>query len=133
MVRLILLASFTLALTACAGSGIHAPGYTYNEILIVNNSDEVIRNVKVTAADNRVVVSCEQIAALGVCSKRFGRRPFTQAPFVVESTFGSNTPQVDEIAIQAPAYFSPGLSVRAVFEYSTQGVISAHINQETPI
>ena len=105
--------------------------YTYNELLIVNNSEDLIRSVTVRAADTDRVTSCYNVPALGVCAKRFGRRRYTQAPFSVDWILGNNPRETSEFVIEVPAYNSPGVSLRVVFEFSSKGAISAHVDQSS--
>jgi len=115
-----------LLLSACATGTDHGPKYTYNEILIINNSKELIKSVTIRSADADRFFSCANIAALGICTNRFSRRPYTQRPFSVEWVFGDRVQQTIEVTLKVPAYNSPGVPLRGVLEVSPQGAISAY-------
>jgi hypothetical protein len=125
-------AAAILVLSACSTGKNHGPTYSYNELQVVNNSQQQIRDMTISVPDTDSVYDCGNIAALGICSKRFGRQRYTQAPFSVAWTFGSGERQTDEIAIKIPAYSSPGIPLLAMLEISAEGVISAYFEQLTP-
>jgi hypothetical protein len=120
-----------LLFSACATSSDNAPRYTYNEVLIINNSKELIQNVTIRSADNERFFSCDNIAPLGICSNRFGRRPYKQDPFSIEWVFGNRARQTDEVTVKVPAYSSPGVPLRGVLEISPQGTITAYFEQDS--
>ena len=120
-----------LLLSPWADAAKQVSPYTYNELLIVNNSGNLIRSVTVKAGDTDGIFSCYNIPALGVCSNRFGRRRYTQAPFSVDWILDNNPRETNEIEIEVPAYNSPGVSLRVVFEFNPQGAISAYIDQSS--
>lgn len=132
MMKGIIFGAVVLVLSACASGKNLGPTYTYNELLVVNNSQQPIRGLTISVADGNHVYSCDDIAALRVCSKRFGRHRYTQAPFSVAWAFGNNERQTNEVEIKVPAYSSTGIALRAVFEISPQGTISAYFEQITP-
>ena len=127
-----IIVTVVLLLSACATGTNHAPTYTYNEIMVINNSKESIQNLTVTTAESGSIFSCENIAPLGVCSNRFARRRYTQNPFSVDWVFGDSARQTIEVGVKVPAYNSPGVPLRAVLEISEQGDISAYLEQITP-
>jgi hypothetical protein len=134
MMKETIFAAVVLVLSACAAGTTrnnYGPIYTYNEVLIINNSQELIRNVTIRSGGTGSVFSCDNIAALGVCSNRFGRRPYTSAPFSVEWVFGDSTRKTHEVGIKVPAYNSPSVPLRAVLEVSPQGEISAYFEQNS--
>ena len=117
-------------LTACVSGPNNGPSFTYSEIEVINNSDETIQGMTITVTDR--VTDCGDIVALGICSERFGRRNYTQAPFVVEWTFGNKPRQTDEIDIAVPAYNAPGNPLYVEFEISPEGALSASLVQKIP-
>lgn len=127
----IIFLAVALLLSACATTSDHGPKYTYNEVLIINNSKELIKNVTIRSANNDRFFSCENIAPLGVCSNRFGRRPYKQDPFNIEWVFGNRVQQAEKVTLKVPAYSSPGVPLRGVLEISPQGTISAYFEQNS--
>ncbi len=87
----------TLLLSACATGSNYAPTYTYNEFLVINNSQELIQNVTVKSADTDRVLSCESIAPLGICSDRFARRRYKEGAFSIDWVFGGSVRQTNEV------------------------------------
>jgi len=128
--RLALAVCAALMLSACASGPRNGPAFTYSEIEVNNNSNEPIQNMTITVAGN--VTVCGDIVALGICSERFGRRNYTQAPFIVDWTFGDKARQTDQIEIAVPAYSSPGNPLYVELEISPEGAISAALVQKIP-
>ena len=131
MMKYYLLLALALLLSACATGSGQGPAYTYNQILIVNNSKELIQQVTISSAVNSRSFSCGNIAPLGICSNRTGKSPFREGPFQIDSVVGNNAPRTDQLTLTVPAYFSTGLALQVVFEISAQGEISAHFEQIT--
>ena len=125
-----IIVTVVLLLSACATGTNHAPTYTYNEIMVINNSKESIRSLTVTTAESGGIFSCENIAALGVCSDRFTRRRYKEGAFSVDWVFGDSVRQTNEVGIKVPAYNSPGVPLIFVLEISPEGVMSAYFKQD---
>ena len=123
--------AISLLLSACATGTDHGPRYSYNEILIINNSKELIQNVTIRSADTDRFFSCDNIAALGICTNRFARRTYKQRPFSVDWVFGDRAQQTVEVTLKVPAYNSPGEPLRGVLEVSPQGAITAYFEQDS--
>ena len=76
-----------LLLSACATS--YESPYFYNEILIINNSREMIQDVSIRAGESGRIFSCGNIAPLGICSDKFPRRRYMKSPITIAWVFGS--------------------------------------------
>ena len=126
-----IIVAVVLLLSACATGTNHAPTYTYNEILVINNSKESIQSLTVTTAESGGIFSCENIAPLGVCSDRFSRRRYKEGAFSVDWAFGDSVRQTNEVGVEVPAYNSSGAPLRAVLEVSPQGAMSAYFEQNS--
>jgi len=70
MMKYYILLALALLLSACATGSGQGPPYTYNQILIVNNSKELIQEVTISSAAIGSSLSCGNIAPLGICSNR---------------------------------------------------------------
>jgi len=126
----LLIIGFLLLVSACATS--HRPSHTFNGVMVVNNSRELLNEVKITVPSNNRSFSCENVAPLGICSNRFGRRRYEHDSIQVEWTYGNAARQSDEFVIKVPATFSTGHPMRAVFTVSPQGEMSAYFDQKLP-
>jgi hypothetical protein len=128
--RLALAVCAAFMLSACVSGPSNGPGFTYSEIEVSNNSNEPIQNMTITVAGT--VTECGDIVALGICSERFGRRKYTQAPFIVDWTFGNKPRQTNEIEIPVPAYNAPGNPLYVALEISAEGTPSSSLIQKIP-
>jgi hypothetical protein len=117
-------------MASCATS--YQPNYSYNEILVVNNSKELIENVTIEVVDSGRVFSCGNIAPLGICSNRFGSRSYQKEPIDVGWTFGNVARKSEAFVVNVPAYFYTGLPLRGVLEINPDGSISPYFEQDTP-
>ena len=83
-----LLVALTAAvLAACATD--YKPVYSYNEILIVKNSKELIRDLSINLTGTGRRFNCANVAPLGICPNEFSRRPCACSPIEVGWTFGN--------------------------------------------
>ena len=130
MMNQTIIVTVALLLSACATGSNHAPKYTYDQIMVINNSKESIQNLTITSADSGGIFSCENIAALGICTKQYGRRSYKEGAFSVDWVFGDSVRQTNEVGIKVPAYNSPGVPLIFVLEISPEGVMSAYFKQD---
>ena len=93
-----------LLLSACATS--YESPYFYNEILIINNSREMIQDVSIHAGESGRMFGCGNIAPRGVCSDKFSRRRYMKSSIKITWTFGSIVRQTDEFVLEVPATFN---------------------------
>ena len=104
-----------------------------NEIRVVNNSREMIQQVTVSVLSTGATFSCGNVAPLGICSNRIGKRRYEYNPIKIDWVFGNSAGQTEEFVIEVPAYFSTGVPLRAELAFSPKGELSAYFEQETPI
>lgn len=116
-----------LLLSACAIS--YESPYFYNEILIINNSREMIQDVSIRAGESGRMFSCGNIAPRGICSDKFPKRRYMKSPITIAWVFGSIARQTDEFILEVPATFDSKLSLRGVLEITPEGSISAYFEQ----
>lgn len=129
MIKRLFLAGLALLASACATS--FEPTYIYSEVLVVNNSSEVLSDVRVTLTGIDRRFDCGDIVALGVCSKRFGKRRYQYEPLLIEWAAGGGPRRSDELVIEVPLTFSTGAALRAVLAVSETGVMTAYFEQES--
>lgn len=126
-----------ITILVCAGLGACAahykPAYSFNEILIVNNSREVIRDVAISAPDSGRSFGCANIAPLGICSNKFPRRPYRYQPIQIDWVFANQARQTERFVVDVPPTLYTGLVLRGVLEIGPEGEISAYFEQENPI
>ena len=120
-----------LLLSACATG--YNPTYHYNEILVVNNSKQLIQDVTISASETGRQFSCGNIAPLGICSDKFPNRRYEQSPVQITWVFGSSARQTREFVLEVPATMSIELPLRGVLAISPNGNISAYFEQETAV
>lgn len=117
-----------LILSACAGN--YTPHYQINEIVVVNNSGQALRDVAIRAEGR--VFSCDNVAPHGICSDRFPRRNYQANLVEIEWSLGNGPRRSESLAGEVPATFFTGLALRGVLEVGPQGKLDAYFEQETP-
>ena len=120
-----------LLLSSCATS--YESPYSYNEILIINRSRQLIQDVTISAGETNRTFSCGNIAPLGICSDKFPRRPYLKNPIRISWVFGNTSGQSNDFVLEVPATYSTEFPLRGVLEISPQGSISAYFQQDTPV
>lgn len=106
--------------------------YFYNEIRVVNNSSQLIRNVTIRVPSKGREFSCGNIAPLGLCSNRFGKRSYERNPIQISWTFGNRSRQTDEFIVEVPATLYAGIALIGVLEITPGGAVRAYFDQNTP-
>ena len=104
--------------------------YSYNEILIINRSRELIQDVTISAGETNRTFSCGNIAPRGICSDKFPARQYMKNPIRIGWVFGNTSGQSNDFVLEVPATFSTEYPLRGVLEISPQGSISAYFQQE---
>lgn len=120
-----------LLLSACATS--YNPTYHYNEILIVNNSRELIEDVTISVSETGRQFSCGNIAPFGICSDKFPQRRYEKNPIQVSWVFADSARQSGEYVLEVPAYLSTAFPLRGVLAIAPDGSTSTYFEQDTPV
>jgi len=121
---------FALLAASCATS--YQPYYFYNEILVVNNTRELIKDVKIEAVNGGRVFSCGNIAPLGICSNRFGKQKYESNPIQISWAIGDTSRKTESFVVDVPATFYSAIALRGVLDIAADGSISAYFEQDTP-
>ena len=131
MIKKNILAVVGIMLASCATE--NKPVYFFNEILVVNNSREFIRDVSISAVDSGRQFSCTNIAPLGICSNKFPRRRYEYAPIRIDWSFAGKARQTDSFVVDVPLTFYTGQVLRGVLEIGPEGAVKAYFQQENPV
>ena len=124
----IYIVAVALALGACANP--YKPQHTINEIVIVNNTRDVIGDVSIRSTTSGRVFACGNIAPLGICSDRFPTRRLSDGPVVIEWSLGGKRGQ-ETLPAEVPLTLSTGLVLRGVLEFNPDGSIEGRFEQES--
>lgn len=127
----LIIATAALVMASCAST--YKPMYSVNEVLLVNNSREILREVSVTVPNTGRSFSCGNVAPFGICGTRLPARRYESNPIQVEWTFGNRSRSSDEFVVPVPATFATGKPLRAVLAVSEDGAMSAYFEQESSL
>ena len=128
MKPLLISLSAAFLLASCATS--YKPQYHINEILVVNNSREIVQDVSIRSTATGRVFACGNVAPLGICSDRFPKRRLDEGPIVVEWTLGGERGSAT-LPVDVPAYFVTGRLLRGVLDIGADGSVAGRFEQES--
>lgn len=124
-------ALFLVALSSGCAT-IRGPAYSYNELVILNQSRAVVRDVAISSTETGGLFSCGNIAPRGICSNRFAARPYRGSPIRIDWAIGNGSRHSKTIALAPPTSFVPELPMRGVLVIGDRGGIDAYLQQEAP-
>jgi len=113
-------------------SSLQSTAYTYNEIVIVNQTGSAVRDVAVSSTESGRSFGCGNIAPRGICSDRFPPRPYRASPVRIDWMIGNGTRHSKIIELTLPASFAVGLPLRGVLVIDAQGQVSTYLQQQAP-
>ena len=73
-----------LAGLLCSCAATPKPVFSYNEVVILNQSRNQVSDVTISAMDSGRMFSCGNIAPRGICSDRFRAQPYQGKPIQIE-------------------------------------------------
>ena len=117
-------------LTACAT--VPGPTYYYDEIVILNQSRDLLRDVEIKAAGTERVFSCGNVAPRGICSNRFRPREYRGNPVSVAWQVGDGQRRSRVFQLELPPSFIPEIPFRGVLVIGANGGVSAYLQQDKP-
>ena len=106
--------------------------YTYNEIVVLNQSRAPVRDVLISATESDRVFSCGNIAPHGICSNKFRPQSYQGSPIQIAWVIGNGRRHSKTIELELPESFVPELPMRGVLVIDGQGAIKAYLQQEPP-
>jgi hypothetical protein len=130
IIKIARLALLVFLPAGCAS--LQSSGYTYNEIVIVNQTRSAVRDVAVTATDSGRTFSCGNIAPRGICSNKFPPQPYRASPVRIDWMIGNGTRHSKFIEPALPASFVAELPLRGVLVIDARGQVTAHLQQAAP-
>ena len=119
-----------MLLSGCAT--MQGPTYTYNEVVIINQSRMPVSDVTISATESGRVFSCGNIAPRGICANKFQPRPYRGDPIQIALMIGNGKRRSETIELTLPASFVAELPLRGVLVIGSNGDISAFLQQEAP-
>jgi hypothetical protein len=128
--RVIYIAGGACLLSACASS--QGPAFSYNEVVIVNQSRSPVSEVVISATTSGRMFSCGSIAPRGICSDRFPPQPYRGDPIRVDWVVGNRARRSETVELTLPESFVPDVPLRGVLVIGAQGDLSAYLQQDAP-
>jgi hypothetical protein len=123
-------ALLTWLLSSCAT--LQGPSYYYNEVVVLNQSRTVVRDVEILSTESGRVFSCDNIAPRGICSNKFQPQLYRGSPVQIAWAIGDGSRRDEIVELELPADFVPEIPLRGVLVIGARGAISAHLQQDSP-
>jgi hypothetical protein len=123
---------FILAMPLAGCASMQGPTYTYNEVVILNQSRMPLSDVTISAAESGRVFSCGNIAARGICANKFRPQPYRGDPIQIALMTGDGRRRSETIELTLPARFVAERPLRGVLVIGSNGEISAFLQQDAP-
>lgn len=116
----ILFITISLLLSACSSIN---ESYYYNELVVLNHTNELIRNVSVIASDSNRIFKCSNIAPRAFCSDSFKKRKYLQRPLSISWTFKNVTNKKENIILLVPHNIEKSSPLRGVLSIQLDGSV----------
>ncbi len=117
---------------ACTTTVAYAQNYSFNRVMVVNNSDQLLRDVSVRDVRTGRVHDCDDVGPLGVCTRNLGNRRLGDGDFEITLAQGDAAARTESFTPSVPAYYYTGLPLQMIFDISDNGELSFYFKQETP-
>ncbi len=121
---------FGFLLSSCATN--FNPTYYIDEIVVHNQSEELVHNLTLGASGTDPVLNCAEIAPAAICRDKFPRRPLMRNPLLVTWEFGNAPARSEAFTLETSATLSFGSSfpLRAIVEIAADGSITTYFEQD---
>ena len=127
MLRILTVAA--LVLGASAASASYAPKYTYNSIMVVNDSDATISGVMVEDTRHGSKHQCDSIAPSASCTIWFGSRSYQDNTLRISWAHGDAGNKSEELMLDVPVTLATGPVLRGVITIDDDGMLSTSADQ----
>jgi len=128
--RLLFVAGLVALLCSCATTS--APTFTYNEVVIVNQSRAPIWDVTISSTTSGRVFSCGNIAPRGICSDSFPPQPYTGKPIKIDWVVGSGKRRSKIVELSLPENAVLEIPLRGILLINGRGEIRTILQQDAP-
>lgn len=106
--------------------------YYYDEVVVINQSRSLVRDVEIAATDSGRVFSCGNIAPRGMCSNRFQPQLYRGSPIRVAWAMGDGRRRSEIIELELPVSLVAEVPLRGVLLIGARGDVSAYLQQDSP-
>ena len=123
--------AIVLLLCGCASVPV-GPTYYYDEVVVLNQSRYVVRDVQIASTNSGRVFSCGNVAPRGICSNKFSPQVYQGRPVRVSWRFDEGRVNSEVFELELPPSFIPELPMRGVLLIGANGGIRAYLQQDKP-
>ena len=125
--RFTLLFMSFLFLISCAS--ISKP-YYYNEIVVVNNTNQLIPYVVIRAKETHRMFSCRNIAPGAKCSNKTKKKEAKNSPLKITWTYNGIERTTDNFKIDIPKNILKPIPLRVVLALQSDGTVKIWLEQD---
>jgi hypothetical protein len=116
----------------CGCATIPGATYYYDEVVVINQSRSLVRDVEIASTESGRVFTCGNIAPRGICSNRFRPQVYRGSPIQFAWAVGSGERRSEVIELELPVSVVTGFPLRGVVVIGARGEISAYLQQDQP-
>ena len=114
-------------LTAC--QSLVKDDYYYNGIIVRNNTDESLFEVKIKVEETHAVFMCGNIPPRAMCSNEFPKRKYLGHPVQITLTYNNVKRTTDTFILKVPQGFDTAMPLMGVLEVNKGGIINPYFEQ----
>jgi len=118
-----------LFLNSCAS--ISKP-YYYNEIVVVNNTNQLIPYVVIRAKETQRMFSCRNIAPRAKCSNKTKKKETKNSQLNITWTYNGIERTTGNFKIKIPEHMLKSIPLRGVLALQSNGTVKFWLEQDKP-
>ena len=118
-----------LLLSSCASIG---EPYYYNEIVVLNNTNQLIPHVVIRAKETHRMFGCRNIAPTAKCSNKIKKKEVKNSPLKITWTYNGIERTTDNFKIDIPKNILKPIPLRVVLALQSDGTVKFWIEQDKP-
>ena len=122
----IILITISALLTSCA---LVSEPYYYNELVVINHTGDLIRNVAVKADKSNRIFKCSNIAPRAKCSVKFPNRKYLNNPLSITWIFNNIEKTKGNFKLNVPQHLQKSIPIRGILSIQLDGTVKIWFEQ----
>jgi len=123
--------SIAAVLAASCATGYH-PEYRYNQVRVLNNSDQSLGRVEIHDRNSQRSIDCGEVGGFGFCQQRLPKPRYRDRPIEISWTSAGGNRETRSVIPAMNGPYSIGLPLQIEFSFDEDGNLSAEFRQESP-
>ena len=128
MKKIIIITAAVLAVSCATG---YEPEYRYNQLRILNNSDQPIRNLTIQDRNIEQRLECGNLTAFGFCQHPIPKRRYQGLPMDVSWVTSDGTTKSQSVVAASKGPYTPGTPIQVELNFAKDGSLSGVVEQQS--